>query len=290
MKKNTGKEYEDFVGTIQQSLINAEGISHLKNIKVEVNKKIEDRNGVLRQFDVYWEFNLGGYVYKTVIECKDYASTVTIDKIDAFIGKTQDIPGLRLIYATKTGYQSGAQKKAGQHKIDLLLIREGIDEDWTAPDGTPLVKTIHLNIIAISPPNITSFSPFVDASWLESQPDLDVDKINNKFSMMLNNEVFISNDVTGVRFSLYDLANSLAGKIPDIKYGEGIYSEELHDSYLESADEDLRVKLRGYKLSYVYHEPAKVTSVIDYSKELLGIVQNYSSGDKQMVFRDGRVK
>lgn len=290
MKKNTGKEYEDFVGTIQQSLINAEGISHLKNIKVEVNKKIEDRNGVLRQFDVYWEFNLGGYVYKTVIECKDYASTVTIDKIDAFIGKTQDIPGLRLIYATKTGYQSGAQKKAGQHKIDLLLIREGIDEDWTAPDGTPLVKTIHLNIIAISPPNITSFSPFVDASWLESQPDLDVDKINNKFSMMLNNEVFISNDVTGVRFSLYDLANSLAGKIPDIKYGEGTYSEELHDSYLESADEDLRVKLRGYKLSYVYHEPAKVTSVIDYSKELLGIVQNYSSGDKQMVFRDGRVK
>lgn len=239
---------------------------------------------------MYWEFNLGGYDYKTVIECKDYASTVTIDKIDAFIGKTQDIPGLRLIYATKTGYQSGAQKRSEQHKIDLLIIREGVDEDWTAPDGTPLIKTINLNIIAISPPNITSFSPFVDASWLESQPDLDVEKINNKFSMTLNNEVFICNVVTCVRFSLYDLANSLAGKIPDIQYGEGIYSEELHDSYLESADGGLRVKLRGYKLSYVYREPAKVTSIIDYSKELLGIVQNYSSGDKQMVFRDGRVK
>ena len=290
MQKNTGKEYEEFVGAIQQSLINAEGMSHLKNIKVEVNKKIEDRSGILRQFDVYWEFNLGGYDYKTVIECKDYASTVTIDKIDAFIGKTQDIPGLRLIYATKTGYQSGAQKRSEQHKIDLLIIREGVDEDWTAPDGTPLIKTINLNIIAISPPNITSFSPFVDASWLESQPDLDVEKINNKFSMTLNNEVFICNVVTCVRFSLYDLANSLAGKIPDIQYGEGIYSEELHDSYLESADGGLRVKLRGYKLSYVYREPAKVTSIIDYSKELLGIVQNYSSGDKQMVFRDGRVK
>lgn len=290
MKKNTGKEYEEFVGAIQQSLINAEGMSHLKNIKVEVNKKIEDRNGILRQFDVYWEFNLGGYDYKTVIECKDYASSVTIDKIDAFIGKTQDIPGLRLIYATKTGYQSGAQRKADQHKVDLLIIREGVDEDWTAPDGTPLIKIINLNIIAISPPNITSFSPFVDASWLESQPELDVEKINNKFSMTLNNEVFICNEVTGVRFSLYDLANSLAGKIPDMQYGEGTYSEELHNSYLESDDGDLRVKLRGYKLSYVYREPAKVTSIIDYSKELLGIVQNYSSGDKQMVFRDGRVK
>lgn len=290
MKKNTGKEYEEFVGAIQQSLINAEGMSHLKNIKVEVNKKIEDRNGILRQFDVYWEFNLGGYDYKTVIECKDYASSVTIDKIDAFIGKAQDIPGLRLIYATKTGYQSGAQRKADQHKVDLLIIREGVDEDWTAPDGTPLIKIINLNIIAISPPNITSFSPFVDASWLESQPELDIEKINNKFSMTLNNEVYICNEVTGVRFSLYDLANSLADKIPDMQYGEGTYSEELHNSYLESDDGDLRVKLRGYKLSYVYHEPAKVTSIIDYSKELLGIVQNYSSGDKQMVFKDGRVK
>ncbi|MCW0322728.1 MULTISPECIES: restriction endonuclease [Pantoea] len=290
MKKNTGKEYEEFVGAIQQSLINAEGMSHLKNIKVEVNKKIEDRNGILRQFDVYWEFNLGGYDYKTVIECKDYASSVTIDKIDAFIGKTQDIPGLRLIYATKTGYQSGAQRKADQHKVDLLIIREGVDEDWTAPDGTPLIKIINLNIIAISPPNITSFSPFVDASWLESQPELDIEKINNKFSMTLNNEVFICNEVTGVRFSLYDLANSLTGKIPDMQYGEGTYSEELHNSYLESDDGDLRVKLRGYKLSYEYRKPAKVTSIIDYSKELLGIVQNYSSGDKQMVFRDGRVK
>lgn len=271
-------------------MINAEGMSHLKNIRVEVNKKIEDRNGVLRQFDVYWEFNLGGYDYKTVIECKDYASTVTIDKIDAFIGKAQDIPGLRLIYATKTGYQSGAQKKAKQNKIDLLLIREGVDEDWTAPDGTPLIKTINLNIIAISPPNITSFSPFVDASWLDSQPNLDVGKIGEKFSMTLNNEIFIFNEVTGVRFSLYDLANSLAGKIPDIKYGEGTYSEDLHDSYLESADASLRVKLSGYKLSYIYREPAKVTSVIDYSKEFIGIVQNYSSGDKKMVFRDGIVK
>lgn len=265
-------------------------MSHLKNIKVEVNKKIEDRNGILRQFDVYWEFNLGGYDYKTVIECKDYASSVTIDKIDAFIGKAQDIPGLRLIYATKTGYQSGAQRKADQHKVDLLIIREGVDEDWTAPDGTPLIKIINLNIIAISPQNITSFSPFVDASWLESQPELDIEKINNKFSMTLNNEVYICNEVTGVRFSLYDLANSLADKIPDMQYGEGTYSEELHNSYLESDDGDLRVKLRGYKLSYVYREPAKVTSIIDYSKELLGIVQNYSSGDKQMVFKDGRVK
>ena len=44
-EKNTGKEYEEFVGAIQQSLINAEGMSHLKNIKVEVNKKLKIETG-----------------------------------------------------------------------------------------------------------------------------------------------------------------------------------------------------------------------------------------------------
>lgn len=290
MKKNTGKEYEEFIGAIQQSLLNAEGMSHLKNILVEVNKKIEDRNGILRQFDVYWEFNYGGYDYKTVIECKDYASTVTIDKIDAFIGKTQDIPGLRLIYATKTGYQSGTKKKAEQYKIDLLIIREGIDDDWTTPDGTPLVKSINLNIIAQSPPKITSFYPFIDSSWLKSQSGLNIEDINNNFNNILNNEVFISNQVTGIRYSLYDLANSLADKIPDIKYGNGTYSETLSNSYLESANGELKIKIIGYKLNYQYSEPTVSTSVIDYSKELLGIVQNYSSGNKQMIFKDGQVK
>lgn len=290
MAKNTGKAYEEFVGAIQQSLLNAEKISHIKNINVEVNKKITDKNGISRQFDVYWEFTLGGYEYKSVIECKDYASTITIDKIDAFIGKTADIPGLRLIYATKTGYQSGTQKKAEQHKIDLLIVREANNDDWRAPDGTPLIKTIQLKIVAIFPPRITSFSPFVDARWLESQDGLTPEVIDNEFSRKPNNEIFITNEISGDRLSLYDLANTLAERAPNIQYGEGEYKEELQDSYLESNRSEWKIKLKGFKLTYIYNKPAETTSTIDYSKDLLGIVQNYSSGAKQMVFKNGVVK
>lgn len=290
MTKNTGKAYEEFVGAIHQSLIQAEKISHLKNITVEVNKKIVDRNGITRQFDVYWEFNLGGYEYKTVIECKDYTSTVSIEKIDAFIGKTADIPGLRLIYATKTGYQSGAQKKAEQYKIDLLIVREADNEDWRAPDGTPLIKTIQLNIVAITPPRITAFSPMIDANWLESQKNLNLDDLNSKLSRQLNNQVFIVDNTTDAKYSLYDLANSLSVRIPNIQYGAGTYKEELTDAYLESEDGEIRLKLRGYSLNYTYNKPAETISTIDYSKELLGIVQNYISGAKQMVFKDGIIK
>ena len=43
-----------------------------------------DKNGTERQFDIYWEYSLGGFLYKTVIECKDYASKISIDKILKF--------------------------------------------------------------------------------------------------------------------------------------------------------------------------------------------------------------
>ncbi|WP_370620442.1 restriction endonuclease [Pantoea ananatis] len=290
MPKNTGRDYEEFVGSIQQSIFNAEESTNIRNINVEVNKKIKDSSGITRQFDVYWEFRVGDYDYKTVIECKDYASSVTIEKIDAFIGKTQYIPGLRLIYATKTGYQNGAQIRAKQHNIELLIVRKMNDADWVADDGTPLVKIIKLNMIINTPPRITSFSPLVDAVWLQSQPNINVDEINKKFSSTVDAEIFITDENNKKSFSVYELANLLTNKIKNIKYGEGEFSEKLDNSYLETADESMRIKIGGYHLNYTYNEPMKVTSAIDYSEDILGIVQKYLSGDKKIIFKDGRIK
>ena len=87
--KNTGKEYELFVRDVQQILLNMES---RETITVEQNKILHDRMGNKRQFDVYWEFRVGGHLYKNVIECKDYSSPISIDKIDAFVSKILDIP------------------------------------------------------------------------------------------------------------------------------------------------------------------------------------------------------
>ena len=32
--------------------------------------------GIERQFDIYWEYELGGLTYKTAIECKDYRKSI----------------------------------------------------------------------------------------------------------------------------------------------------------------------------------------------------------------------
>ncbi|HGG6105829.1 TPA: hypothetical protein ACJW36_004706 [Salmonella enterica subsp. enterica serovar Anatum] len=50
---NSGKEYEELVRDIQRSLINAGNVPSLKNINIEKNKKIKDRSGIDREFDIY---------------------------------------------------------------------------------------------------------------------------------------------------------------------------------------------------------------------------------------------
>ena len=119
---NTGKEYESFVARLQQAILISESIAAQKNVVVETNKKLLDNCGVERQFDIFWEYQLGGFTYKTVIECKDYDSKVSVDKIDSLVGKIQDLPDLKAVLATKKGYQSGAKSKAEHNSIDLLIV------------------------------------------------------------------------------------------------------------------------------------------------------------------------
>jgi len=289
MKKNTGKEYEDFVGAVQQALINASGISHVKNISVETNKKIEDKNGIVRQFDVYWEFDLGGVDYKTVVECKDYASPVSIEKIEAFISKVSDIPWLIPIYATKSGYQSGAKIKAEKHNVKLLVIKRPEDFDWTNSNGDPLIKTINLNIEVVTPPIIKSFKPLIDENWLNEHPDINIEEIALANKRILNDRVFILDEATGSRISVSELADTLPSKIKGMQYGEGAYREMLPHAYIELGGNNIKLKLAGFELTYIYHEPVRNTSIIDLSEQLLGIVRDYISGDQKMVFKDGRV-
>lgn len=94
-----GKNYEIFVQRLQQALLDSELLTTQKNIKIERHKKIIDNCGINREFDLYWEYELTGVTYKTIIECKDYIRPVSVEKIDALIGKIRDIPDLKPVFA-----------------------------------------------------------------------------------------------------------------------------------------------------------------------------------------------
>ena len=274
-----GKDYEVFVQRLQQALLDSEQLPTQKNIEIERNKKIPDGCGNLREFDLYWEYELAGVTYKTVIECKDYASSVSVEKIDALIGKIHDIPDLKPVFATKTGYQSGAQKKAKNNGVDLLIVREQHAGDWQ-----DRIREINIQIHLAMPARITRFRPIIDGKWVKRNTNLNPGNILNVSD--LNTKTFIEDLVKSEPYSLYDLAHRL-DSISD-EYGNLIHKESFEDAYLIS--NGLRLKMISYEVEYVRSKPLESTINIDGSKELIGVIEYLSKGSFTAIFRDKIVK
>lgn len=280
---NNGEGYEKFVQRLMQAIIDSEPISKQKNILVRQNEKIPDRFGTIRQFDVLWDYELGGITYHTVIECKDYNSPISIEKIDALKGKLDDFPGVRGIIATTKGYQKGAKEKAEHNNIELLCVREQDEREWKAEDGTPLVKKVQVNMVVLSPPEIFMCNTFLDKDYIE-QNHIDISQVN--FSNSLNTEVIIEDLVKNEKYSLYELQNKIAS--PSDTYGE--YEKEINYENAFIFNKDIRIKLKKLHIKYRVISPRQETFEIDFSKELAGVVEYLSQGKKKIVFRNGQVR
>ena len=280
-----GIEYENFVANLQKAIFDSEEFTKQKNIILERNKKIVDRNGTKREFDLYWEYELGGFTYKTIIECKDYDSKISIEKIDALVGKLHDIPNLRGIFATKLGYQAGALKKAQENNIDLLIVREQNDSDWMDEEGNPLVKIVHVDIFGYAPALICSFQPYFDINWIKENTDIDTTK---PFQVRgLNNEIFIDDVKKNESYSLYDLSS----KLSDLENNKpGDYEKVFKFENANLRFRNINVKLSAYKVMYKIQEPIKSELEIDYSEELLGVIEYLQKGIKKKIFKDGNIK
>ena len=166
--KNTGIPYELFVQRVQQALNDAQGFGGYKNINVQHNVKLVDKNGIERQFDLYWEFEFGGIVYRNIIECKDFANSVSIDKIDALAGKLSSFPGLHGVIATRNAFQCGALQQAEAKGIEVLIVRPDSAEDWRSADGVPYIKTINVKLVGLVPPQVLHFNPIFDRMWAKA--------------------------------------------------------------------------------------------------------------------------
>ena len=282
--KNTGKKYEEFVRKLQQAIIDSDKNTELKNITVEKNKIIKDKNGINREFDLYWEFELGGINYKTVIECKDYKSKIKINKIDEFVGKLQDIPGLKPIFATTKGYESGALKKAEQHGIEPLVMREQNDSDWKDEIGNFLTKILRIEIIAFTPAYITKVDILYDGNWIkENRPDIDITK---PYQMIADNrEIFIDDIIDKEKYSIYDLATKLTSQ--ENKPGEYEKTKGFKEAYILFRED--RIKVSFIKVHFYISKPFETQIEKDYSQNLVGVVEYPNRGIKKKFFENGDI-
>lgn len=280
-----GTKYEDFVGNLQRALIETDELFQHKRIQVEQNKKIIDRCGIKREFDLYWEYEFAGVIYKTVIECKDYSRPITVDKIDAFIGKLHDLPGLIPVFATTIGYQSGAKNKAEQNGIEALIVREQNESDWHDKDGNSYIREININFLIHSRITVTEVHPFLDRDWLLENTDITLDQ--------LGKAIIVSPEVTKVEDCKQNTLKPLIDYLEEIdRLRDDTYGEHEHTFVFEEAYiffEDRKLKMKQLIVKYNRSEPVSMPMRIDYSKEMIGVMEYLSRKEKVSIFRNGKI-
>jgi hypothetical protein len=116
------KRFERLVTAIHQTVD--------QGAEVQWDEKI---NG--RQFDVTVRFRKGLYNYLTVIECKDYATPVPVDKVDGLVTKARDAHADHAVMASTSGFQEGAREVAARHNVTLIHVTDAENIDLSFVKG-----------------------------------------------------------------------------------------------------------------------------------------------------------
>jgi hypothetical protein len=172
--KNTGIPYEILVQQIFQDIVDTKAA---RTIEVKRDVTLPGKS-VRHQIDVYWEFELGVVLYKTVVQAKDWSKPVDKGELIKFKGVLDDLPGQpRGVVVTRKGYQSGAAQFAKAHDILLFELTE-----LNAASGRRLTITTlgyaKLEILGIAAPvkgespkliiRGTPFEPRIDRAIFEA--------------------------------------------------------------------------------------------------------------------------
>lgn len=166
MSKNTGKEYERLTQLVFYQIINQNSV---RTIDVKHDVILQGKT-TSHQIDVYWEFNLGGIVYRTVIQAKDWKNKVPQKEMLAFKSILEDLPtGTKGIYVAKSGYQMGAKTVAEANGIAIYELREPNDQDWKGR-----VKDIDIQL-EIRCPIYNELKLNLDQKWIEDNVALEKD-------------------------------------------------------------------------------------------------------------------
>src|SRR5262245_28658186 len=125
MQTNTGIPYELIVQSIFQEILDQE---RAHTIQVKHNVELQGRT-TTHQIDVLWHFSIGGIVYTTLVQAKDWKSKIKKETVLAFRAILDDIPGQpHGVLVTRSGFQSGAKTLAEKHGIKLYLLRPLLPE------------------------------------------------------------------------------------------------------------------------------------------------------------------
>lgn len=153
---NTGIDYEIITQNIFNQILNQDKV-HTISVQHDV---ILQGKTIEHQIDVFWEFEVGGIDYSTIIQAKDWESRVNQGELLKFKSVLEDLPNQpKGIFVTSTGYQKGAKEFAEKNGILLYELREPTEKDWKNR-----LKTIIINVNFFIP-DLQDFKLEYDKEW-----------------------------------------------------------------------------------------------------------------------------
>jgi len=266
LNKNT--EYEIFVKEIYEKILEEESEGKAFNVKHDIT--IKGKSGATNQIDVYFEKKIVGKTIKFAIECKNYSSRVSVEKIRAFKSVLEDINSIG-IFVSREGFQSGAKKFAQHHDITLVECRFPKLEDWSNR-----FKTIHLNI-DINQIKVLNRNLILDKEWCKKfyhnpTNEFILEGSNAEISLKTKEGDFIS--------TLYTLEQKLPVFLED-KDGIKKKSFYFEDAYIENEKGDI-IKINGIEFEYKIFS-SKENIIIDGEKSIKGILKDPITGEIEFI-------
>ena len=126
----------------------AASMHSVPGVRVEQNVRLPGRGTSRRkrEVDILLTAAVAGYPVRVAIECKNERERVDAPRIDAFVGKLDDIgiPQQCGIYIARGGYTSGASERAREAGIRTLILTGLTDDGLTEVVAEAFQSVIYL--------------------------------------------------------------------------------------------------------------------------------------------------
>lgn len=147
-----GKFLEEVVRLIHETL------KANDQVVITKNRKVKDRHGDKREFDVFVEGSLNDEAINIAVECKDYSRKVSVSHIEAYITKCDRVPNIhKKIFVSRKGYTSGAIKAAADRDVVLYTLQDLDSVDLFGWLGMAMIRPV-LVMPVVSAKRVTTSS------------------------------------------------------------------------------------------------------------------------------------
>lgn len=276
-------QYEQLTQAVYQAILQNEGV---KNVDVQHNVNIAGRSGVLHQIDVLWKFKRASIEHTVLIECKNYASSLTLEKVRNFFAVVHDIGNAQGLMVTKTGYQSGAAEFANYYGLGLKLLRKPNNSDW---EGR--IKDIHLHLTAKSVVSSEDkpLTTKVFISPIDTDQEARLNTFNERGGIAIPNGADVCFLDANGNIATEEMRWWLPRQLKTLdKEDGGPYSQkiELNEKYISvniDGKEEL-VRVIGLEVTYFVESYSQET--VSHGEELVeAILKDYNTGTTEHVKR-----